>query len=400
MATASAAMTGLGAATQLGQGIASGVKGQQAAQEADRSLNASDQAYRGALQAGTGLFNTLGQTGQSFANPTLQGQILDQAQTGGVALGDIYNSGADALGNRALANQAAGLLGQGGMEGLLAAMNQAGGMQQFQANNFDFSPTQQVTNQTIQSAMDAGQRARDTALEQAAMGFTSGGDALDAALAARGISRNSGVGAAALSQMGAQAGQSLAELNRSIADQTQQAALQGAQLDINSALQMAGLGSNYNLGMNQLGLQNVQGQNNLLAGLATSGQANDLARAQGLAGLQGLNDQATLQQTQMRAAGVTDPLGLLQGIYQQNYLNPQMQFANLQTGLAGTLLGGAFSGMDANNRYRLEGAQQAGSGKGAGTAGGFQGLGNAMDGKNAGTAPVSRAMPGFGVTVQ
>lgn len=421
-------------------------------------------------------------TGGQSQQGTLAQGILDNTIAGGSQINQNFLAGADALNNRGLQNQAASLLQTGGFGGLMGDINQAGGLQQFNPgdvfqggivqpsditgqlsnvytpgqftpNQFAFNPVSQTANAAVQNAIDSGNRARATALEQAAIGFNQTGDAVDAALASRGLSGNSGVGAAALAQYGGQVGQQLTNLNRDIANQTQAAALQGAQFDIGNVMQLAGLGSQYNLGINQLtgnlglgrdelianqlgqrnaltgqiglagdqllagqtqaqnalianqlmqntalGAQFGMNQNSLLAGLAQAGQANDLGRSSQLAGLQGMQDATALTQTDLRNRAVTQPLGMLQSVYQSNYLAPQMQVLGLQSGLANSMLGQGTAGLNSNLAAMAQAAQTAGSGKGAASGGAIgqnQGKGT---GKGAGTGTSPGPMPGFGVS--
>src|SRR5690606_2965800 len=145
---------------------------------------------------------------------TLSDVILNDAFRGAGQLAQTYQAGAAGLQDRGLANQAAGLVQQGGMGGLLANIAQGGGFQSFQpgqvfqgnqftplgiltpqasggnvpmhapsqvnlspvhagtpfaANQFAFDPVAATRQQAIDFSMQAGDRARATAQEQAAL---------------------------------------------------------------------------------------------------------------------------------------------------------------------------------------------------------------------------------------
>lgn len=549
-----AAAAPIGIGLQVGQGVGSAIKGHQASNQLSQNMGMTNQLFQGMAGQAGDVMNLLSGAARSFQDPrvpassflspavpstrtapttsttgvasvggmldfsrapgsvevapnpragipsgnTLSDVILRDAFQGAGQLAQTYQAGAAGLQNRGLANQAAGLVQQGGMGGLLANVAQGGGFQSFQpgqvfqgnqftplgiltpqasggnvpmhapsqvnlspvhagtpftANQFAFDPVAATRQQAIDFSMQAGDRARATAQEQAALAMQQGAGGIDKMLAARGMSADSGVGAAALAQLGAATGQQMADLNRDLASQGQQAALQASQFDVGSLLDLAGMGSQYNLGINQLtgqlGLgrdQMIAGQldarnalaaqlgisgdqlmaqqlmagnqlglqadqlvaqqrmaqnelmgnlglardqmtveqlmqntqlgaqfglqaNDLLANLAQAGQANDLARSQQLAALQGLQDQSVLSQTDLLARGVTDPISMMQGIYTQNYLAPQMELLGLQSGLAGQLAGLGVQGLMGNQAAMAQAVQAAGSGKGAATAG-------------------------------
>lgn len=465
--------SGVGAATQVGQAIGSGIKGNRAANEANRRITQTDQIFNQSLDQGMRMLDVLRGMGSSFADPrmpqtdglvqaqggprsrrggpTLSQTILNDAVQGGQNLSGVFTDTADQLGNRDLANQAADIFGQqGGFDQIMSNLNSMGGLQSFnpasiyegtaftpsqmQQTAFDFAPVNQVRDQAIQGAIDAGDRARATAQEQAALGLQQTQSGIGAALADMGLSRNAGAGAAALADFGTQTGQQLTQLNRDIANQTQAAALQGAQFDVNSLLNLTGMGSQYDLGFNQLqagresdlnnllgtlgmsrdqmianqmmnnaqlGAQFGMSQNALLGDLAGQGLQYDINRAQGLAGLQQMQDATTLAQGDLRGRAITDPLSILQGVYQENYLAPQMQMAGLQSNILQTLLTGAMGGLMQNSEAAQKAAASAGSGKGAATGGATSSLsnfGNSFSNKGARTgASGPGPMPGFGV---
>lgn len=454
-----AAAAPIGIGLQVGQGIGSAIKGQQASNQLSQNLDMTNRLFQGMAGHAGDVMNLLSGAARGFQDPrvpassflspavprtpprgtstvpggvqpvtggmlnmtrapgsielepnpranipgnTLSDVILSDTFRGAGQLAQTYQAGAAGLQNRGLANQAAGLVQQGGMGGLLANVAQGGGFQgfqpgqvfqgnQFTANQFEFDPVAATRQQAIDFSMQAGDRARATAQEQAALAMRQGSQGIDKMLAARGLSADSGVGAAALAQLGAATGQQMADLNRDLASQGQQAALQASQFDVGSLLDLAGMSSQYNLGLNQLTgqlglgrdqmtveqlMQNAQlgaqfglQRNDLLAGLAQAGQANNLARSQQLAALQGLQDQSMLARTDLLARGVTDPISMMQGIYAQNYLAPQMELLGLQSGLAGTLVGSGVQGLMGNQAAMAQAVQAAGAGKGAATAG-------------------------------
>jgi hypothetical protein len=134
---------------------------------------------------------------------------------------------------------------------------------------FNFIDLPNLQDLAMDAALGFGDRARTTAQEQMALGFNQQSDTLDAALASRGLSRNSGVAAGALTSLLGQQGQQMSELNRGLADQQGNMALQAGQFDAQNAL---GLGQ-LNLGgfnaqaaaLGQLGQFGMGGINSLLA---------------------------------------------------------------------------------------------------------------------------------------
>jgi len=425
----------IGGVMQAGTGLASGVQGKRAARKGDELLGQNQQRYNEMMQAAfPGLADLAG------GNPQLRDQIYTTGQQAANDLSGIFGRGAEALGTPSdLLNQAQGLLGSGGLEGLLSGLGQAGGQlgigstfqgfdptgmrnvagpQQtnFDLQQFNFDPVRSQLDQAMQAGQGFADNARASALEQSALGFQGAQQQLDAALASRGVASNSGVAAASSMNLANQGAQQRSMLERDLANQQAQTALQFTGLDTQNALNLAGMGSQYNLGFNQLGQQGaqnafgqslaasqfglgreqslaqlglqseaqriggIQADNNLAAQLAQSGQANDLARAAGLQGLQGQLDQRLLQGVDLQRLGATSGLDLLQGIYQQNYLNPQMQ-----VGMG--LLQNALGGFSENLGYYGQGAAAGGAGKGAQTGQLFEGLQGMGGGKGATTRP-------------
>ena len=307
--------SGIGSGLQAVQGIASGISGKGASNKLEQDMQGQNQLYTGMLQGGSNALSGLQKAGQQFANPNLANQVLGKAQGLGGQLSGI-------------ANQAAGQLGSVG--------------------GYSFDPLKGMLGQTMAEQAAFGDRARATATEQAALAGQQGTSALDAALASRGFSRNSGAAAAGLAQLGAQTQQGLVGLNRDLANQAGQAGLQAAQLDSQNALQFGGLASQYNLGYGQL------------------------------------KDQEAMQAAGLKSDALKTGFDALQGTYQNNYLNPGLQYAGLASGLAGQLTGIGAGGLQGNTDIRAKGLQSAGGGKGAGVGGGasgFQSLGSVLPGK-------------------
>src|SRR5690606_18438469 len=121
---------------------------------------------------------------QSYDNPQLRDEVLYQAQGLGGKLEGI-------------ANTASNQLGAGG--GAAAAQQYLSGASNF--DQFSFDPTQSTLAQTRAFADEMGQTARTLAADQSALGMRQSEDMLDAALAGRGFSRNSGAAAAGLAQL-------------------------------------------------------------------------------------------------------------------------------------------------------------------------------------------------------
>lgn len=293
-----ATMMMVGTGIQGAQAIGSGIKGQQAASAADRRMQGYDQATDFLVSTGQdairGMQTNLGNFGAGLG----YGQdLMNQAMTGGQALQTQLGG---------IANQL-----QGG------------------APTFDFQTGNNLMDQTMQTFRDFASNQRNAALDQAGQAFTSQAGALDAALAGRGLSRNSGVAAGALGQLASEQSQAMAGLNRDLANQAGQIGLQGAQFDVNRMLQEQQLGSNFALGSAAQQTQNL-----------------------GLAG-------------NLATQAYTTPLGVQQGMFQENFLNPFMQ---TQAGLSG-LLGQGMAALGQGLDLRNQQVQQAGAGKGAAMGG-------------------------------
>lgn len=415
MGIPSAVATGIGTAVQAGQAINSGVKGNRAQRQYDQDMGAQRDLLGGLVTTGQDMVNqVMGGYGQ-FANPALGNQVLDMGQGAAAGIADVNRSTADALGNQGLAGQAAGLL-QGGYQNNVG-IPQAGAQMQFTApgmDQYNFQAPQQLANQFTQNALQAGNNARLAAREQVGAQTQQMQAGLNAQLAAQGLSPNSGAAAAALAQNAMAGTQQLAGLERGIAEMAGQAGLQGAQLDANNLLQLTGMGSQYNMGMNQLGQQSALGAFNanlgaqgqafgqqlagaqLQAGIDQSANQFNLGAAGQLAGLQGLQNDVTLQQGALRNAAYTDPLGIMQGIYQSNYLNPQMQGLSQMGQIASGLLSGGIGGLDNLLGRQAEGVKAAGGGKGAATGGALGGLQQMSGGGKGAAVPIPT--PNIGVS--
>lgn len=339
---AAAAIPAIGAGIQGVQAIGSGISGKQAQKKLDAQMQRTNELYSGMADMGAGVMDQLGNTMAGLTGGGSQGQRLM----------DLSSTISDTMVRNA--QTSAGQIGQGG--GADIARNAVG-------NQFDFQPVQQNLLQATQTAQDAAARARTMAGDQMALGTQQGMQALDAQLAGRGFSRNSGAAAAGLMGLHQQNALASSQLQGQLADQAGNMALQAAQLDTANLLNQQGMASQYNLGMNQLG--------------ANVGM-----------GLQQLNDQQALQRAGLLNDATLAGFNAQQGAYQQNILSPTMQYQSILGGLGGQLAGIAASGLAGNTNLMAGGVQQAGSGKGAalggltGEKGGLATLQSAISGKN------------------
>jgi hypothetical protein len=393
MGVSSALATGLGAGLQGMQAISSGVKGNRAARQADQAMNQLDQLLGGIADMGLGQMGQMWNQAQAFNNPTLANEIFQGVVQGGPLISQNNQAAASQIGQGGFLNQAANYLGNDAAAGVnLQQVGEFQGIGNFVApelQQFNFDPLNTVAQQAIQGAREEAGRARDAAREQAALSMQQGGRGLDVTLADRGFSRNSGAAAEALAGLQFQNNQALSNLNRDLANMQSQVGLQAAQFDAQNALQMNQMGSQYNLGFNQLGQQRALNEFNTNLGQALAGQQFNLDRAnamnqaalqraglsnqfglgaaQGLMGLNNLQNQNVLLQNQLQNAAITDPLALQQALYQQNYLSPMLGMLGMMNP-AGAL-GLALGGMQNNLGARLDAARQAGAGKGAALGG-------------------------------
>lgn len=321
MGAAGAIAQGAGVALQAGQAINSGVKGARASRQLGDAQRQQDQMYMDLLGQGQDLL----------------GGVTDRLAQGPQNNVTIPNPGEQ-------------------MEFTAPGMNQ-----------YDFGQVGQVADQAVANALAAGDRARAGAREGVAQQTAQFQAGLDTALADRGLSRNSGAAAAALQGNAIAAGQQMAGLERDLANQAQAAGLQGAQFDAQNALAMGQMGSQYNLGMNQLGQQSALNQFN--ANLAA--QQQNYGQQMGNAQLQATIDQAA-NQYNLGAAGQLG--GLVQGLF-----------------------GAAIPGMEAGLDRRAQGVQQAGAGKGAaigGASANAMKMGENMGGKQTPMVGMSNAQMG------
>lgn len=330
-------MLGAGqAAYGIGSGINSTIKGSQAARQAESGLtNFENQAGDLVNMAGDA-FNQIGGFAQNPLGGFGQG-VMNQINGLGGVLGGIANDTQQSL------------------------MQQA--MGQYQGP--DFAQLDQIQEMAQQNALDFGDRARTTALENSALAFDQGADQLNAMLADRGIAGGSGVAAGALGDLARAGAQSRVELNRGLADQQQQAALGAAQFDVNAALQRGGL---------DLSAANIAFQNNLAGNQFNSGLI-----------MQG----ADLQ----RDAALT-PIQMQQGFLTQNIQQPQLGALGLLNPAG--LFGAGIGALGDINALRQRQVENAGGGKGASTGmatGGFD-----MMGRGKGAAPGMTTTGGGGGT--
>ena len=284
-----------------GTAVNSGIKGKQAGNEANARQRAQDGRSEQMMTTGMGMMEDFQNQGQAFLNgPTGDaGRLRTEAMTGGAAL-----------------------------KGQLTGIGD-------QLKGIDPSFNFQAGTDTMDQAMSAFQgfadNSRNSALEQAGTALTSGGDALDAAMASRGISRSSGVAAGAMGDMAMQGAQARVGLERDLSNQAGQIGLDATKFDINRMLQEQGMQSNFAL---QAGAQ--KGQN-----LANAGSAYSQA--------------------------YTTPLGMQQDLYQQNQMNPYMQMMGMSNPM--DLIGMAYQGFGNATAQAGQNAAQGGAGMGSGMAG-------------------------------
>lgn len=452
MANPATAMAAANIGVSAGNAVNSGIKGNRAARQADQSAQAQQDIID--LMAGAGAEGIAGLADMigGFNNPELHQRILSQGENAATNLERIFQGAADELGTpSANLNNAGQLLNRDAMGSILGAVDALGGFEvpeianqldttagvasgrdlgvdpvatagTFTPERFDFSGQQQLQQQAISTAQQAANRARQESTSDFAQAIQDGGQALNAQLAARGISADSGVAAQALGDFAGQAMSDRARLNNQLANQVGQLALQTGQFDVTSGQQLAGLQAQDNQFFNQLGLAanqqqfqqgldnanlrlagnqlqsqfDLQNAQNRLAGQQMLGEAlgqeatvqsflnqsiADLARsvpgfnisqAGALADLQQAQDARTVQGAELAASGQTQPLAILNDIFRNNYLNPQMQLLGLldPSGLLQGALGGQTGLTDTLGRNTAA----AGQGKGAATAGVTSGI--------------------------
>jgi len=223
--------------------------------------------------------------------------------------------------------------------------------------SFNFQAGTDTMDQAMSAFQGFADNSRNSALEQAGTALTSGGDALDAAMASRGISRSSGVAAGAMGDMAMQGAQARVGLERDLSNQAGQIGLDATKFDINRMLQEQGMQSNFAL---QAGAQ--KGQN-----LANAGSAYSQA--------------------------YTTPLGMQQDLYQQNQMNPYMQMMGMSNPM--DLIGMAYQGFGNATAQAGQNAAQGGAGMGSGMAGMTSQMWDFLSNKNQpGTPQTTGYQPG------
>lgn len=308
----------IGAGLSAAQGVGSLISGWGAAQR--------QQGYQNDLAGQADWFNRTGR--QEYTDVADKADWLQHH--GGNRLAQLQGLTDNALGNlpgiyTGAANDLAGQrVGEFNSPGVTTGAFTAPGM-----NPYDFTGTQDTLGNVRQQSDAIASRARDTALERSALAFRQGGDSLNAALADRGISADSGVAAGALSDLAYKGAQSQTELERNLADSAAQRAMQAGQFDASNALQMAGLGSQYNLGFNEL--QQGRALNQFNANLSRDELANRTALQGYQANLAGNQFNAGLinQSADLNARAYTDPLALAQQNYQQNFQQPELAYRGM-----------------------------------------------------------------------
>lgn len=326
----------IGAVSSIGSGIKSGIQGKQAQQRANQMGEQALGMYRQFAEGNIGTREYLQNQAEQFSNPELGRQLTDNA----LGLADYLGG---------IAGTESGNIGQGGFMGdARTALEGAGNF-----NQYDFSGVGSTREQALDFAQTMGDNARRDARAQMAVANTQANTMLDAQLAQRGLSRDSGAAAVAMSQLGQQNAMNTAQLESALAQQAGQLGLQASQFDISSALQQAQMESGYNLGMNQLTSQ------------------TGLAQAQGLMGLQQMSDQQALQRYGMQSEAALQGNAAAQAAYGQNYLQPMMNAQNILGTLASYQGGYAQSGMG----QLIGGAQNAAASGGAGIGASLGALG-------------------------
>jgi hypothetical protein len=355
MADPASAMMGIGAGVQGVQGIAAGQQGKRAGQQLDRQMEGQTDLLGNVIDQGQGMLDTVMGMDPSFGGQ--REMLYDQAMTGGQQLSGTLNNlagrvagvgdaGAGAYGQQlanmgdagasAYGQQLAGL-GTGNVSGVANQLSSMPGAQ------FNFRPGSNMMDQSMAAFQDMSGNIRNQASDVAAQQFTAGGNALDAALASRGISRGSGVAAGATRDMALQGAQQLAGVERDLANMGTQMGLDATQFDVGRVLQEQGMQSNFALGSaaqrgqnllgaGQLGLgaAGQQAQNLAQAGNLALGSASQLASNLGNAGQLALGS-AGQQAANLGQAGslasqaYAMPLGMQQDMFSQNYMNPMLQ---------------------------------------------------------------------------
>lgn len=298
-----AVLGGIGAGVNAIQGISSA---QNSKREGERAAN---QAQQQQDMMNKVLFGT-GTSSDGMLGMARQG--LEQGVGG---LTDIAAGGSAEL--QALANQLSGGF-QAHQDGPGFNFSDVGTGQ-----SYNFQPGSSLMDQTMQAFDSEAAGARASALDSMARQSSANMQGLDALLAGRGISRGSGVAGGALADLaGAQAAETAA-LERELGAMGTQAALQGAQFDVQRRLQEQQMGSQYNLGERQfladtgLAQQGMQSQYNL----QNRGMLADISRS---------NEQ--LRQGALTGAGQLVDAGI------SNQMQAGLGTANAYAGMLGPLL--------------------------------------------------------------
>ena len=302
----------IGGATSIG----SGIKGKGAANKADQRQAQQDERGNLMMDTGMGMMKDFQNQAQNFLNGGGPGaDLMDQARTGGSQLQDKLG----------------GLAGQ--LEGATPT--------------FDFEQGSNTMDQAMAGFDQFATGARANAREQAGQSVTAGSDSLDAALASRGISRNSGVAAGAMGDIMAQGSQGMVNLERDLANQGAQMGLDATKFDVNRLMQEQQMGSQFALGA---GAQ--RGQNLGMAG-----------------NLYGQAYQA--------------PLQMQQQMFQQNQMQPYMQLMGMSNPM--DFINMAFGGGQQATAQAGQNAAAGGAGFGSGMAGLTSNMWDYLSNKNSGT---------------
>jgi len=261
------------------------------------------------------------------------------------------------------------------------------GLLQGSTPGYDFGPGRTMQEQAMNTFEEFAGNQRNAALENAGAAFTQGGDALNAALASRGLSANSGAAIQGLSDLANQGAQSRVNLERDLANQAGQIGLDATKFDISSGLQREGMESGFaanaaNIANQALG---TAGQLGLGAGqnaLTNQGQASqfELARTGQVA--QNLMGAGDLARTGFES-GVMNPLAMQQQMYQQNQIAPYMQMMGMAD--PGGMLANILAAQGGNLERRADqnvGGNMGGFATGMGSL--AEGIGSGIKGKGGG----------------
>ncbi len=274
----------------------------------------------------------MGHMGGGFQNQGTQNMF------GVTGLGNQPHVGDDFAGNIMWRAMQAGDNMQGAILPLLdqarsgyESMIERGGM----TPTYDFGGVRSFLDETMSKHAAYSDRTRASALENDAIAAQQTMGGLDAAMASRGISADSGVASGALSDLMRGQAQGRTDLERNLASMGEQASLGAAQMDTGNRLTLDNMASNFALGAADVGLR----------GMAT-----------GLGGLQGLAG--------AYESAYMNPLAFQQQLYQQNHLGPSMQYDMMNNPmalfeLASSIMGGNLQNTGQNALLAGEGAGSA-----------------------------------------